>query len=81
MTSEIYLSFFSEIIDTETLRRLVFTACPHTGEDEDNECYNIRYHLIQFLEFHVFHSRRNIKIEDVQTAEQNGCKYAEVCFP
>ena len=45
------LPFFSEVVKTQTCRRLMLSLFTHTCNNKNNDCYDVRQHFEKFLGF------------------------------
>ena len=46
-----YLSFFSEVVETEILRRLILSLLTHACYNKNDDCYNVGEHFEELLSF------------------------------
>ena len=75
------LSLFSKVRQSQTCGRLIFTLTAHTGHHQHHQRHHVGDHLVQFLILHMLHSGGNVEIQDVESAKQEGCQYADIGTP
>ena len=75
-----FLSFFSEIRQTQRHGGLILALVAHTGADEDDYRDEVGQHFVQLLNGEIA-AGGDEDIEDVQPAEEDGGQHAETRPP
>ena len=72
-------SILSEVWKSQAFRRLVFSSLTYACEDQYDDSYDVRQHLVQFLDRHV--AGRHEQMEDIESTEDDGAEDREVRLP